>query len=78
MVTEYNVNDILVYNSQGTIDVGIVVKIVILSDQVLYELNRDCTILEDNVISWCGNAEAINNNYLDSISEMAIDRQSHD
>ena len=78
MVIKYEVNDVVLYNSQGTLDVGIIVKIIIIKDQVLYELNRECTILEDNIIQWCGNAEVMQDLYLDSISEMAVDRQSHD
>lgn len=65
MVTKYNINDIIAYNKQGTFSVGIIVRITIVSSEqaCLYMLDNTVEILEDNIVSYLGNAETIKDIY---------------
>jgi len=50
-----------VYNHQGVLNVGIIVKMTILGEEsdVLYQLNNGETILEDVILEYVGNVKRI-------------------
>ena len=61
IITKFNINDIVVYNHQGVLNVGIIVKMTILGEEsdVLYQLNNGETILEDVILEYVGNVKRI-------------------
>lgn len=63
MYTKYAINDILLYNSQGTITTGIIVKIIVVSDGTIYQMDTNDAIREDIVISLLGNAEVLSDDF---------------
>lgn len=66
MVTKYNIHDILLYNSQGVITSGIVTKIIVIADGVIYDMNTNEAIREDVIISYLGNAEKISEDFYEN------------
>jgi len=62
---KYKVNDILLYNCQGVITSGIITKIVIIADGIIYDMDSGDAIREDIVISYLGNAEVISEDFYD-------------
>jgi len=60
MKIKYNINDIVAYNHQGTFEVGIIVKILVLGElEVIYGVSTCVDILEENIVKLLGNAKEI-------------------
>jgi len=65
MEIKYALHDIFLYNCQGVIKSGIVVKIILI-EGALYELDTGVTILEENVIAHLGNAKEIQEDFYET------------
>ena len=61
MITKFNINDIVVYNHQGVIGVGIIVKIEIVGEDAdqLFSLDNGAVIREDVILEYVGNVKRI-------------------
>ena len=65
MTLDYEIHDILLCNKQGTIKALIVVKIIIMSDGPLYEMDDQSVLREDSIIKLLGNAATIQEDFYD-------------
>ena len=68
IITKFNIHDIVVYNHQGTLGVGIVVKIEIVGEDedVLLSLDNGAVIREDVILEFVGNVKRIQERVYDS------------
>ena len=63
MNSTYDMHDIVLYDHQGVLKSAIVVKIIIVSGSILYELDSQVTVLEENIIILLGNAKRISEDH---------------
>ena len=58
MFLKHRINDIVCYNSQGVFSVGIIVRITIVGREqdVLFSLDNNADIREDQIVQGLGNA----------------------
>ena len=68
MITKQNLYDIVVYDHQGVLGVGIVVKIEIVGEDedVILSLDNGAVIREDVVLEYVGNAKRIEERIYDN------------
>ena len=63
MKSTYDVHDIVLYNHQGTLKTAIIVKVIVVSQSELYEMDNSATILIEDIICMLGNAKEIQEDY---------------
>jgi len=68
MIVKHNMYDIVVYNHQGVLGVGIIVKIEVIGEDsdVLYSLDNGAIIREDVVLEYVGNVKRIEERVYDN------------
>ena len=63
LVPTYDVHDIVLYNHQGTLATAIIVKVMLMHDNILYEMDNSATLFEDDIMILLGNAKTIQEDY---------------
>ena len=66
MNSTYDLHDIVLYNHQGTLKTAIIVKVIMISDSELYEMDNSATILREDILTLLGNAATISEDFYGS------------